>query len=140
MDTTSTHDQAPNWDAFYGAMMDIGLESIDGLSAELKEWLRLESQGSDLLCIDDEREDFIESFPESPCMAVEQVYEQFVETVRSALRDLPFARGSEGWSFSAETGKPLSWGQSIEQMRGNLRGQERRALIAAAGGCKKSCV
>jgi hypothetical protein len=132
MKTTSTHKMTPNWETFYESMLDIGLESIQVLPDDLIEWLRLESRGSDLLCIDDEREEFIQGFAESPCLAVDLVYDQFVETVRGAVRDLPFGCASEGWAFSAVTGQRLSWGQSIDQMRGSLGGWEHLALIAAA--------
>jgi hypothetical protein len=108
MKTTSTHEMPPNWETFNESMLDIGLESIQGLPDDLIEWLRLGSRGSDLLCIGDEREEFIQGFAESPCLAVDLVYDPFVETVRGALRDSPFGRASEGWAFSAVTGERLS--------------------------------
>lgn len=132
MESTAAHDKAPNWLAFRESMQDIGLKSIEGLPEDLIEWLRLESRGSELLNIDDVQDDFVEDFAESPRLSVVLVFEEFVETVRRALSDLPFARGSEGWAKDEETGQRISWGQSIDQLRGNLAEQDLQTLIAAA--------
>jgi hypothetical protein len=133
MESTAAHDKAPNWLAFRESMQDIGLKSIEGLPEDLIEWLRLESRGSELLNIDDEQDAFVEDFAESPRLSVVLVFEEFVETVRRALNDLPFARGSEGWAKDAVTGQRISWGQSIDQVRGNLAEHDLQVLIAAAG-------
>lgn len=132
MESTAAHDKAPNWLAFREAMQDIGLKSIEGLPEDLIEWLRLESRGSELLNIDDEQDAFVEDFAESPQLSVVLVFEEFVETVRRALSDLPFARGSEGWATDEVTGQRISWGQSIDQLRGNLAEHDLQTLIAAA--------
>jgi hypothetical protein len=132
MESTAAHDKTPNWVAFQESMQDIGLKSIEGLPEDLIEWLRLESRGSELLNIDDEQDAFVEDFAESPCLSVVLVFEEFVETVRRALSDLPFARGSEGWAKDEVTGHRISWGQSIDQLRGNLAEHDLQMLIAAA--------
>lgn len=132
MESTDANDKTPNWPAFEASLQEIGLRSIEGLPQDLVEWLRLESRGSELLNVDDERDAFLEDFQESPRLAAMLVFEQFVDTVRRALSDLPFARGSEGWAIAAETGQRTSWGRSIDELRGNLKEHDLNALISAA--------
>lgn len=132
MESTGAHNRTPNWLAFEASLQAIGLRSIEGLPEDLVEWLRLDSRGSELLNVDDEQDAFIDDFQESPRLAVMLVFEKFVETVRSALSDLPFARGSEGWAIAVETGQRTSWGESIDQLRGNLKELDLNVLISAA--------
>ena len=132
MKSKSTTAAAPDWHAFNQALLDVGLNAIDGLPDDLIAWIRLEAPGSDLLWVEGAQEEFWECFPGSPALAVDLAHEQFVEAVRSSLRDLPFSHESEGWAYSSLTGQRLTWGESINQLRGNLGGWARRALIAAA--------
>ena len=132
MESNSTNATTPNWRAFNQALLDVGLDAIEGLPDDLIEWIRLEAPGSELLWVEGAHEEFCECFPGSPALAVDLAHEQLVEAVRSALRDLPFPHGSEGWAYSSLTGQLLNWGESINQLRGNLDGWARRALIAAA--------
>lgn len=132
MESNSTNVTAPRWHAFNQALLDVGLDAIEGLPDDLIEWIRLEAPGSDLLWVESAEEQFSESFLRSPVLAVDLAHEQLVEAVRSALRDLPFPHGSEGWAFSSLTGQRLNWGESINQLRGTLDGWARLALIAAA--------
>lgn len=123
---------APNWSDFYSLLIQLGPSALIGIPADWIEWFRDEGRSGEWFWYEGIDEMFAENWKESPELAVEEAFQQYMLGVQGGLRELPVPANSEGWVTCGKTGVLLTWEESIYAISGELAESHVQALLSAA--------